>query len=116
VLADSLAKLPGFIVPTIRERMERGLGLEAVAPLPALYLAFLCRWQAGLVQASYRDAALDEGFVQRVCGAGDLVAAFCAEPAVWGELAGSPVLVEAVRAAHGRMALTPAPMPGSAPS
>jgi D-arabinitol 4-dehydrogenase len=116
VLADSLAKLPGFIVPTIRERMARGLGLEAVAPLPALYLAFLCRWRAGLVQADYRDAALDEGFVQRVCGAGDSLAAFCAEPGVWGELAGSPVLVAAVRAAHERVSLKSAPMPGSAPS
>ena len=116
VLTDSLAKLSGFIVPTIRERMARGFGLEAVAALPALYLAFLRGWQADLVQADYRDAALDAGFVQRVCGAGDPVAAFCAEPALWGGLAGSPVLVEAVRAAHVRIALTPVPTPGSAPS
>ena len=116
VLADSLAKLPGFIVPTIRERMARGLDLEAVAPLPALYLTFLCRWRAGLIHANYRDAALDEGFVQRVCGADDPVAAFCAEPALWGELAGSPMLVAAIRAAHGKAALKPAPRPGSAPS
>lgn len=106
VLADSLAKLPGFIVPVIRERMARGLDLEAVAPLPALYLAFLCRWQAGLLQADYRDAALDPGFVQRVCGAGDPLAAFCAEPSVWGELAGSPVLVAAIRAANQRISFS----------
>jgi D-arabinitol 4-dehydrogenase len=104
VLADSLAKLPGFIVPTIRERMARGLALEDVAVLPALYLAFLCRWQAGLVQADYRDALLDAGFSQRICGQRDLIAAFCAEPAIWGELAGSPVLVAALRAAQARLA------------
>jgi D-arabinitol 4-dehydrogenase len=103
VLADSLAKLPGFIVPTIRERMARGLGLDAVAPLPALYLEFMVRWQAGVVQADYRDAALDAGLVQRVCGARDVVAAFCLEPAIWGELAGSKALVAAIRTAHERL-------------
>jgi len=110
VLADSLAKLPGFIVPTIRECIARRLALDAVAPLPALCLAFLCRWQAGLVQADYRDAALDAGFLQRVCGQRDVVAAFCNEKAIWGELAGAPVLVAALRAAHERvMALLHAP-------
>lgn len=103
VLADSLAKLPGFIVPTIRERMARGLDLAHVAPLPALYLAFLCRWQAGELKADYRDAAFDEGFAARVCTAPDPVAAFCAEPAVWGELAGSATLAAAVRAAFERV-------------
>jgi D-arabinitol 4-dehydrogenase len=106
VLADSLAKLPGFIVPTIRERMARGLALDHVAPLPALYLAFLCRWQAGTSKADYRDAAFDAGFAERVCGAEDRVAAFCAEAAVWGELAGSAHLIEAVRAAFERIQAT----------
>ena len=107
VLADSLAKLPGFIVPTLRERVERGLPLDAVAALPALFLAFLCRWQAGLVQADYRDGALDAGLLQRVCGSRDVVAAFCAEATIWGELAGSEAITGAVRAAHGRaLALT----------
>ncbi len=103
VLADSLAKLPGFVVPTIRERMARGLTLVEVAPLPALYLAFLQRWHAGIVDVDYRDAAADAALLQRVCGAGDVVAAFCQETAIWGELAGSPVLVAALRAASERV-------------
>ena len=103
VLADSLAKLPGFIVPTIRERMARGLPLDAVAPLPALYLAFLERRRTGLVQADYRDQACDAAFEQRVLGAADPVGAFCAEPAIWGELAGSGPLTAAVRTAHLRI-------------
>jgi D-arabinitol 4-dehydrogenase len=107
VLADSLAKLPGFIVPTIRERVERGLPLEAVAVLPALFLAFLCRWQAGLVAADYRDGALDAGLLQRVCGSRDVVAAFCVEATIWGALAGSEAVTGAVRSAHARvLALT----------
>jgi len=106
VLADSLAKLPGFVVPTIRERMARGLGLKDVAVLPALYLAFLCRWQAGSVQVDYRDALLDTGFTGRVCGGRDVVAAFCDEAAIWGDIAGSPVLVAALRAAHARLPST----------
>ncbi|MBQ5947929.1 D-arabinitol 4-dehydrogenase [Massilia sp. ST3] len=103
VLADSLAKLPGFIVPTIRERMARGLALDAVTPLPALYLAFLWRWREGLVQADYRDAAFEPGFEKRVLGSSDQVAAFCAEPAIWGDLAGSAILTAAVRTAHLRI-------------
>lgn len=103
VLADSLAKLPGFIVPTVRERMARGLVLDEVAPLPALYLLFLQRWQAGAVQAAYRDALMDESLVRRICGARDPVAAFCDEAAVWGELAGAPTLVAALRAAYARV-------------
>jgi D-arabinitol 4-dehydrogenase len=38
VLADSAAKLSGFIVPTLRERVARGLPLQAVAVLPALFV------------------------------------------------------------------------------
>lgn len=103
VLADSLAKLPGFIVPTIRERLAQGLVLDAVAPLPALYLLFLQRWQTGSLQADYRDALMDAELVRRVCAADDPVAAFCREAAVWGELAGAPALVAALRAAHARV-------------
>ncbi len=104
VLADSLAKLPGFIVPTVRERIARGLPLDAVAPLPALYLTFLLRWRAEGLQADYRDAALEPGFLARICDAGDPVAAFCADASVWGELAGAPVLEGAMRAAFARIA------------
>jgi len=104
VLADSLAKLPGFIVPTIRERVKRGLPLDAVAPLPALYLAFLLRWRAGSVEAQYRDAALDQDFLERVCGAADPVVGFCAEAIVWGDLAGSRLLANALRDAAPRIA------------
>jgi len=38
VLADSAAKLSGFIVPTLRERVARGLPLDSVAMLPALFI------------------------------------------------------------------------------
>ncbi len=38
VLADSQAKLSGFIVPTLRERIARSLPLAAVAMLPALFI------------------------------------------------------------------------------
>ncbi|MFC5479132.1 D-arabinitol 4-dehydrogenase [Massilia suwonensis] len=111
VLADSLAKLPGFIVPTIRERVACGLPLDAVAVLPALFLAFLCRWQAGLARADYRDAALDAELLRRVCCSRDVVAAFCAEPTIWGDLANSERVTSAVRAAHARaLALTYPPV------
>ena len=66
-------------------------------------LAFLARWQAGMLQADYRDQACDSAFQQRVLGASDVVGAFCAEPAIWGELAGSQPLTAALRTAHLRI-------------
>ncbi len=39
VLADSPAKLAGFVVPTLKDRVRLGLPLQAVAMLPALFIA-----------------------------------------------------------------------------
>ena len=96
VLADSCAKLPGFIVLTIRERLQRGLALDAVAVLPALFLQVLLRWRRGELSTPYHDQARDLQVVDAVCTAQDPVAAFCAQPVFWGELAGHPALSAAI--------------------
>jgi D-arabinitol 4-dehydrogenase len=99
VLSDSFSKLPGFVVPTIRERLQRGLPLASAAALPALFLRVLLAWRAGTLAVVYRDQAYDAAVADAVCGAEDPVAAFCAQGLFWGELAGDVRLEQAVRAA-----------------
>lgn len=100
VLADSFSKLAGFVVPTLRERIARALPLDNVAVLPALFLEVLLQWQRGALATPYHDQARARQVVDAVCHADDPVAVFCAQPALWGTLAGNPKLLEAMRAAR----------------
>ena len=103
VAADGFAKIPGFIAPTIRERLAAGAPIDAVAALPALFLAFLERWAAGKVPWTYQDQAMDPAVARSIVAGADPVAALCAQPPLWAELASDPRLVAAVRAARGRL-------------
>ena len=105
VAMDGYSKIPGFIAPTIRERLARGESIASVAMLPALFLAYLQRWHAGKIAYTYQDQAMDPAAAHAICEAADPVAAFGADPVLWGELAGSPALVDALRAAMGRVQL-----------
>lgn len=99
VAMDGFAKLPGFIAPTVRDCLAAGRSLQAVAVLPALFLAFLQRWDAGTLPFPYEDQAMDAGAARHICRAADPVAAFCANRVLWNELAGDPRLEAAVREA-----------------
>jgi D-arabinitol 4-dehydrogenase len=99
VAADGFAKIPGFIAPTIRERLGRGEPVASVARLPALFLAFLRRWHAGRLPFAYQDQAMAPERAHAICAAADPLAAFVAEPSLWGDLAGSAALRDAVAAA-----------------
>ena len=103
VAMDGFSKLPGFIVPTIRERLARGLQVDSVAILPALFLLFLQRWHSGQLGVTYQDQAMDLASVQAICSAADPLAAFCAERLLWGELAGDARLLGALRGASARV-------------
>jgi len=98
VVSDSMAKIPGFITPTLRERLAQGGSLAAGARLPALYLAFLRQWLAGHLPFDYQDQALVPLEMCAVLAAPDPVDAFCALPQLWGELAGNARFTAAVRA------------------
>jgi len=104
VAMDGFSKIPGFIAPTIRERLARGEGVESVAILPALFLAYLQRWHAGQIPYAYQDQAMDPAAAHAICAAADPVAAFCADLPLWGDLAGDPRLVDALRRASERVA------------
>ncbi|MDA8454056.1 mannitol dehydrogenase family protein [Acidovorax sp. GBBC 3334] len=104
VAADGFAKIPGFIAPTVRERLAQGQPIDGVAMLPALFLAFLQRWHHGLLPYAYEDQAMDPDAAHAICDAPDPVAALCADAALWGGLANDARLVDAVRRAGARVA------------
>jgi D-arabinitol 4-dehydrogenase len=71
--------------------------------LPALFLAYLKRWHAGLLPYTYQDQAMDALVAHAICDATDPIAAFCAYAPLWGDLAGDARLVSAVRRASQRV-------------
>ena len=103
VAADGFAKIPGFIAPTVRERLAAGQSIDAVAMLPALFLAFLQRWHRGELAYDYQDQGMDPAAAHAICSAPDPVAAFANDRSLWAELAGDARLVAALRAADQRV-------------
>lgn len=104
VAADGFAKIPGFIAPTVRERLAAGQSIAAVAMLPALFLAFLQRWHRGELPYAYQDQGMDPAVAHAICSASDPEAALCADRSLWAELAGDPCLLAALRDACQRVA------------
>jgi D-arabinitol 4-dehydrogenase len=103
VVMDGFSKIPGFIVPTIRERLARHESISSVAMLPALFLAFLQRWHQGALSYTYDDQAMDPAAAHAICASADPVAAFAADRLLWGELAGQAALLTALRQADARV-------------
>lgn len=104
VAADGFAKIPGFIAPTVRERLAAGQSIDAVAVLPALFLAFLQRWHRGELPYVYQDQGMDPAVAHAICAAADPQAALAADTTLWGDVAGDPRLLAALRQAGQRVA------------
>jgi D-arabinitol 4-dehydrogenase len=103
VTADGFSKIPGFIVPTLRELLERGKPLDATAMLPALFFTFLQRWHRGELPYAYQDGVMDPLAAHAMLDAVDPLAAFCAERQLWGDLANRPELAAAISRATRRV-------------
>jgi D-arabinitol 4-dehydrogenase len=103
VAMDGFSKIPGFIAPTIRERLARRESIDSVAILPALFLAYLHKWHQGEIPYTYQDQAMDVTQAHAICNAVDPVDAFCRNAVLWGDLAGDARLTQAVRAASTRV-------------
>src|SRR5262249_61763305 len=58
VAMDGFSKIPGFIAPTIRERLEKDASIASVAMLPALFLTFLQRWHRDQLPTAYQAPAM----------------------------------------------------------
>ncbi len=119
VAMDGFAKIPGFVRPTLIERLARGESIASTALLPALFLAFLQRWHRGEIDYTYQDQAMDPAVAHAICDAADPVAAFCADTGLFGPIAGEARLVAAVRAASRHVARfvesAPTPVSGANP-
>jgi D-arabinitol 4-dehydrogenase len=103
VAMDGFSKIPGFIAPTIRERLAHNASIESVAMLPALFLEYLQRWHTGHIAYTYQDQAMNPAVAHAMCAASDPVAAFCADTSLWGAEANDPRLISAVRQAQTRV-------------
>jgi D-arabinitol 4-dehydrogenase len=103
VAMDGFSKIPGFIVPTLRECLARGASIASTAMLPALFFAFLGRWHRGELAYEYQDGVMNPATAHAFFAAPDPLAAFCADPLLWGLLAGNEALLAAIRAADGRV-------------
>ena len=99
VTADGFAKIPGFIAPTVRERLAQGASIASVARLPALFLAFLQRWHQGRLPFAYQDQAMNPERAHAMCAATDPLEVFVADASLWGDLAGNRALHDAIAAA-----------------
>jgi D-arabinitol 4-dehydrogenase len=103
VAMDAFSKIPGMIAPTIRDKLARAGSINSVAVLPALFLAYLQRWHKGEIPYAYQDQAMDAQAAHAMCDANDPVAAFAADPTLWGELASDARLTNALRKAYARV-------------
>lgn len=103
VTADSFSKIPGFILPTIRDRLKKNESIDAVAMLPAMFLVFLTRWHEGKLPFEYHDQSMDPRAAHTIVEASDPVKALVADRLLWQELAGDKRLEEAVRKALARV-------------
>ena len=103
VAMDAFSKIPGMIAPTIRDNLARNASFDSVAMLPALFLAYLQRWQTGQIPYTYQDQAMDLAAAHAICDAADPVEAFAADISLWGEMASHPRLVETLRNAYARV-------------
>ena len=114
VAMDGFSKIPGFVVPTLRECMARSAPIESTAMLPALFFAYLGRWHRGELDHDYQDGVMDPAVAHAFFTGVDPLAAFCRHPLLWGPLAGDATVEAAVRRAHARVEAFVAAHPASA--
>ncbi len=103
VAMDGFSKIPGFIVPTLRERIQANAPLDASAMLPALFFTFLQRWHNGGLAFEYQDSAMDVDAAHAMFESADPLDAFCRHPMLWGPLAGNATLSTAIRGAAAKL-------------
>ena len=103
VAADGFAKIPGFLWPTLHDRLAAGASIDSTALLPALFFEFLGRWHRDELPYAYHDQGMDPGVAHALFEAADPLEAFCSVPVLWGPLAGDPRLVAAIARAHAKV-------------
>ena len=103
VAMDAFSKIPGFIVPTLRDCLARGASIASTALLPALFFHVLGLWHRGALAYDYQDGVMDATAAHAYFESADPIAAFAADAQLWGPLAREPRLLAALRAADARV-------------
>jgi len=104
IFTDSFAKTAAFVAPTVSDRLARSEPIEAVAVLPALYLACLRRFANGQLPYAYSDQALGAADAMAIACSADPVLTLARDSRLWGTCAGDARLVDALRRADVRTA------------
>ncbi|OSN04161.1 D-arabinitol 4-dehydrogenase [Lonsdalea britannica] len=86
VSSDSIAKLHGFIVPTLKDRYHQNEIPRATLRLPALFFLFMQQHHAGELPFSYEDRAIDSVDFDAIFSSADPLTAFSQHPALFGSL------------------------------
>jgi len=103
VAMDGFAKFPGFIAPTLNERLAAGANIDGSAQVAAAFLKFLQRWHRGSLPYHYEDQAMDAEVVTSIATSADPIKAFCENAVLFGSVRRHPDLVAAVRSASRRL-------------
>jgi D-arabinitol 4-dehydrogenase len=102
VAMDGFSKIPGFIVPTLRECIAAGRSIASTAMLPSLFFSFLRRWHRASSLYAYQDGA---SWTQRAPHAFFAAPTRCSPspgPLLWNRWPAT-TLVAAMRQAHQRV-------------
>ena len=98
VAADGFSKIPAMVVPTLAECYARGAPPRAGAMLPALFFMFLRMRQSGRLPYEYQDGVMNPDRVNQILDAPDPLAAYAADPALFGTLAANTDFAALLRA------------------
>ncbi len=96
VAMDTYAKIPGFILPTIRECIQHNHNVDAVVIVPALFLTFLLRLHKGMISFDYEDQAMPAQQLDHIALSNDPVFVFANDHLLFKELAGNEQLLHAL--------------------
>ena len=103
VAMDGFSKIPGFVVPTLRECIAEGRPIVSTAMLPALFFAVLGRWHRGELAYDYQDGVMAPAKAHAFFEAADPLLAFSRDPVLFADLAGNEALLASLRKAYERV-------------
>lgn len=100
ICQDSFSKMISFVQPTLFNCFEQHRDPAGVALILGLYLRFLQAYTQGKVPFEYQDSSYDPAWGKSVCEAADPVKAFAATKLLFGKLAGTRELEQALADAY----------------
>lgn len=98
VASDGFSKLAEFILPTIRDSLNRGYVPRYSIKIVSLYYRFLNDWYAGLLPYEYKDSVLDKNSMKDIFSAADPVAVFVSNERFFGTLIENRLFVSSLSA------------------